>query len=317
LVQKYNTRVFTFPEDVLAAFDGLISRIGGTFGGGFLWGLPEMFFDVALLWRMEGLNRRNPSRLSSISHIPSWTWMAVQGYFPLSCWKSGSNYIFGSLKPTIEDLDTIPILQWYSFSRNDGKRRCIPNSWRKYIDCRMGGVSPPGWESHGETLGCRPYFTHDSISDSQFTYPIPIHEQPKRENLKKPGDLIACRTQRAHLNQAWDVRGAYEVYLPHSLLIKEKEWVGSLYWDDKNLSNMPKSCELIAISAGHESNFYHATRLDQWVTDKKLHSRRVFEFFNVLWIEWKDGIAYRKGVGKVLKDKWEALELEWIDVVLG
>jgi len=41
------------------------------------------------------------------------------------------------------------------------------------------------------------------------------------------------------------------------------------------------------------------------------------DFYNVLWIEWTDGVAYRKGVGFVTKEAWEAADRELIDVVLG
>ena len=37
-----------------------------------------------------------------------------------------------------------------------------------------------------------------------------------------------------------------------------------------------------------------------------------------MWIEWKQNIAFRKGVGQVLAHVWEQLkEDELIDVVLG
>jgi len=43
----------------------------------------------------------------------------------------------------------------------------------------------------------------------------------------------------------------------------------------------------------------------------------ISEFYNVLWVEWVDGVAYRKGVGKVWKGAWESLEREDIELVLG
>lgn len=46
----YNRRHFTYPEDATAAFAGITSVLSTKFDGGFLYGLPEMFFDVALLW---------------------------------------------------------------------------------------------------------------------------------------------------------------------------------------------------------------------------------------------------------------------------
>jgi len=42
-----------------------------------------------------------------------------------------------------------------------------------------------------------------------------------------------------------------------------------------------------------------------------------YEFFNVLWVEWKDGVAYRKALGRVFKEVWEAQALEEVGLVLG
>lgn len=42
-----------------------------------------------------------------------------------------------------------------------------------------------------------------------------------------------------------------------------------------------------------------------------------FKFYIILWIEWEDGIAYRKGIGKVWADCWESADKEEIDIRLG
>jgi len=36
-----------------------------------------------------------------------------------------------------------------------------------------------------------------------------------------------------------------------------------------------------------------------------------------MWIQWEDGIAYRKSVGRVFKHVWDEQELDEIDVILG
>jgi hypothetical protein len=41
------------------------------------------------------------------------------------------------------------------------------------------------------------------------------------------------------------------------------------------------------------------------------------EFYGVLWVEWTDGVAYRKGCGYVLKELWEEQDLEDVDLILG
>ena len=43
----------------------------------------------------------------------------------------------------------------------------------------------------------------------------------------------------------------------------------------------------------------------------------LYQFYNVLWVEWVDVVAYRKGVGRVMKEVWEGEEREEIDFVLG
>ena len=42
-----------------------------------------------------------------------------------------------------------------------------------------------------------------------------------------------------------------------------------------------------------------------------------WSFYNVLWVKWEDGVAYRKAMGRVESDAWEGLEKEVIDLVLG
>jgi hypothetical protein len=51
--------------------------------------------------------------------------------------------------------------------------------------------------------------------------------------------------------------------------------------------------------------------------DDDLANLIVEEFYYVLWIEWKKGVAYRKGLGRVLKAAWNAMEKEEIDLILG
>jgi hypothetical protein len=41
------------------------------------------------------------------------------------------------------------------------------------------------------------------------------------------------------------------------------------------------------------------------------------ENYTVLWVEWKDGVAYHLGIGEVEKAAWEALDPEDISFVMG
>jgi hypothetical protein len=82
---------------------------------------------------------------------------------------------------------------------------------------------------------------------------------------------------------------------------------------------MGELCELVTISQGY---FYEKWKLslfeiDEWKHKERPRESEKYEFYNVLWVEWQDGIAYRKACGRVMKSAWECQELEWVDLVLG
>jgi hypothetical protein len=73
-------------------------------------------------------------------------------------------------------------------------------------------------------------------------------------------------------------------------------------------------CELVAISKGaHKTNEKRFSGRGREDGD----AAETIRYYNVLWIEWVDGVAYRRGVGLVFEDAWEAQELETINLILG
>jgi hypothetical protein len=44
---------------------------------------------------------------------------------------------------------------------------------------------------------------------------------------------------------------------------------------------------------------------------------RLFEFYNVLWVERNNGVAYRGGIDRILKTIWERQATEIVDITLG
>ena len=81
-VNHYNRRTLRYPEDVLRAFSGLLTSWNRSFDGGFICGLPQMFFDDALLWQGNtALARRRHSGCpgQGATFPPSWSWVGWQG----------------------------------------------------------------------------------------------------------------------------------------------------------------------------------------------------------------------------------------------
>jgi hypothetical protein len=55
----------------------------------------------------------------------------------------------------------------------------------------------------------------------------------------------------------------------------------------------------------------------EWEHEERPRFGSLDKFYNVLWIEWENGIAYRKGAGRIVKAIWEARASEWVDLTLG
>lgn len=78
LVNTYNVRNLTYNEDSLAAFSGVAIKLSARFEGGLISGLPELFFDICLLWRpsrrVDRVERRRPNMTDDQVSLPSWSW---------------------------------------------------------------------------------------------------------------------------------------------------------------------------------------------------------------------------------------------------
>jgi hypothetical protein len=76
--------------------------------------------------------------------------------------------------------------------------------------------------------------------------------------------------------------------------------------------------EFVAISEGEEkigklgSNMFEMGFVDEYVSVEG-----IVQFVNVLWIEWIDNVAYRRGLGHIVKSVWEENGKDKIEVVLG
>jgi hypothetical protein len=81
-----------------------------------------------------------------------------------------------------------------------------------------------------------------------------------------------------------------------------------------------QKCEVIAISAGDatvDKNKIVKLWLEEWKCIDDIKATDTYEFYNVLWIERNEDVAYRKALGRVWKTAWERQHVEEIDVILG
>ena len=94
LVHDYAQRKLTYGDDALHAVASLLSVMSTSFMGGFISGLPEMFFDEALLWQpAQPMQKR---RSSGRHDIPSWSWAGWEGEIMTTDWRHHFRHLYGN-----------------------------------------------------------------------------------------------------------------------------------------------------------------------------------------------------------------------------
>lgn len=80
-VKGYSDRTLTYDQDVLNAFSGILTMLTGAFVGGFVAGLPVLYFDSALLWYSScpTAARKVSSNGPKNAMPPTWSWAGWHG----------------------------------------------------------------------------------------------------------------------------------------------------------------------------------------------------------------------------------------------
>lgn len=342
LVSAYNTRNLTFPEDALSAFAGTQSLLEQFYQSGFLYGLPEFWFELALYWTPRGNIKRRIASSSRSStgtsyQLPSWSWIG---------WTGKITFPNDDTRPP-DARFTEPITKWYAISHPASlDRRPITPVWHEYRSRAMEGrltTLPQGWEQSHAERGV--LFSHTRHPFRRYSYPFPVPEpcSTSASTSVSQTAYLSAKTNRAFLFGKGVQINPLSMLEKHPLWLvsSEGQCVGLLYLNnaeersyfnraDSGLSST-NALELVAISRGTSTNLL-SPELDRDVTQKfrstsNFHHFDSFDTFGnglpidcmfVLWIEWEDGVAYRRACGVVNAEAWEReREKELVDLILG
>lgn len=275
LIGVYNKREFTYSAGPLNAFAGILSTLTRSFDGGFVSGLPVLFFDLALLWQPQDMitrRRRNADDKNDIV-LPSWSWAGWKGEIDTRAWK--------------RDLG----------SSEDFSARIT--------------VAVPMY-----------------LRDSTNGEVVLLNKSSYSSSATSMGSLLSCKTDKCFLKIGKQhSRGRNGVFF--SLVDKKYTWAGSLRPHDyvpiqggitgPSGFGEGSECELVSISQGYANNSegINSNWIDEWKLSERPSSTERYRFHNVLWIMWENGIAYRRGLGRVMEDVWQQQELALIDLLLG
>lgn len=347
-IRQYNGRKFTFPEDAVPAFQGIQSILHRKYAGGVLYGHPELFFDITLSWMPIGdINRRIPR--ATTKHLPSWSWIGWQGSvrFP----DDDEMNMQWPWRHVCEIVGfTMPVAKWYTSKSPSGfERRRINSTWHDYklLAQEENADLPSGWHRKEEKTDFRrlgiyatlfkfrsvpKYIFHNNEHQRSVWYPLP-DPNVSEASIQPQTSFVFAQTSRAYLyvktpnlkhKEASMASTNSEVTSLH-ITDQSGNFVGHLQLHHTNEldeinSNNGKRLEMVATCKGYTGKIFDyelAERIKK-ETGAKGWAPQLKNCYFVLWIEWKNGVAYRRGAGAVTEKAWESeRESELVDLVLG
>ena len=322
MVRVFNKRKLTYDEDVMDSFAGLRSVFDGQFSGGILWGLPEMFFDHCIIWRPRKVLRRRRAYNHAllVESLPSWSWVAWEGDVNLVGVSaiSNSNPEYDSQKIRIQ-----PLAQWYKSREPTSSLYPVMNIDHglriHHANLQMEPI-PIGW-TRGQYPDGTFFFTHETVPNERFRYPIPLKNESTRPSINEDGRYLHYKTQRTMLFLGREVVKDVPRWTTCVACLSDSEgkWAGSIRLNTSRYESLPRLqyFDLIALSVAKADNSEEFIFLDEWDIPERPRDSQFYHFYYVMWVEWYAGIAHRKAIGTVYKPVWDSQIREDIDVILG
>ncbi|KAF2134464.1 HET-domain-containing protein [Dothidotthia symphoricarpi CBS 119687] len=351
LIMSFNQKILTHPEDAFAAFAGTQTFLHRTHQFGLIFGHPEFYFDITLSWMpvypvTKRKARKTPHSDTASYCLPSWSWIKWAGVVHLPWDSEFSVHVTG-----ITDIDgfTDPVAEWFTMESSTAiERRPIKSAWHKHKTLAQDKTStlPDGWRRVDsgpelEKMRVNDYsndsfplnipsscFKHSSNPDRFYWYPVPVFDSICEDDMKPlpQTSYIFAQTSRAVLYGGKAIERIYDDDAPSIQITNIRgHHVGCLIlnnnsdlraFDKAEELNSHKQVELVATCKGYTGRIFDyelakASGKVPWETQRK-------DCYYVLWIEWVDSVAYRRGCGVVVAEVWEQVrEKELVDLILG
>ncbi|KAF2105868.1 hypothetical protein BDV96DRAFT_508731 [Lophiotrema nucula] len=313
-VVTYNGRNLSFESDRLAAIQGIEWALRKSFPGGFCYGLPEFFFDAALLWQpLEPVTRRLGDFGKGEGYLPSWSWAGWHGFLDGRMSHFGRDFVRTveqGLAGRTTSTTISPLVEWWQVDQQGG-RRGIGNeyaAWRDNLSETSEGLSP-GWIIHFDHKEKKPHFTHPAANPATFWWPVPINAGTIDPQASKLPPHLIFKSARAFFVVDERLPNLYNCKcMAVSLRDSEGCWAGMLRLNMPQTATIPvgQTVELVAISKGYASNDADETiYLEEWSHTKRPRNGPLYEFVNVLWVRREEDWVLREALGRLEKGVWE------------
>lgn len=315
----YNHRDLTYPQDILAAFAGILNELGHSFIGGFVQGLPHCFIDESLIWQpfSKAVKRQNIVKdgIAPYRYLPSWSWCSWKCAIDPHSLVTGLEYSDDPDPHLRRSWRTKPLNEW-SIVSADTSQEVILNEAGMQYKCRKIANRHILPEGDGWTRNYEPtnsgwdaeFFTHTSSGSQRTSFPLPTRgpSRPSVEQLTFP--YLSCITQYAYFTVQDFLRccggGCYRASLKTSVFdlpqFKESvgqenacsvvalegtagEWAGVLRIMDGAEIAPGQELELIALSRG-EASYSDVVKF----FEERVDFLRMFEYkYGLSWLIWE------------------------------
>lgn len=290
------------------------------------------------------LYRRIPRNCDSDKVVPpSWSWAGWKGEIRGFEWAYQWDYLSLAFRQGTVLWKLNSTIEWsYGESRED--RQPVEVSSHRYRRCLTDTSIPlpPGWSrrpaaagvTHGRGSASQDpnsnrtkhtHFVHIRFPGVNCCYPIPLPETDQQNHSQTSPCFLFGRTRRGCFKASYIINGFSQARILHELFLQntsadllislhdnDGRWAGFMQLYDRALVS-----SLNSTSMDDSMDDSSELELVSISTRTAMSSTSLLHFYNVLWIEWKEGIAYRKGLGRISKGAWDRQATEWIDLTLG
>ncbi|RGP67470.1 heterokaryon incompatibility [Fusarium longipes] len=372
LICPYNGRGLSHQEDGLSACFGILNRLEPAFPRGFIFGLPRMYLDHALLWQPLKSNYdspdppiKHPRKLSDGCEgrtgpssrrptLPSWAWCGWQCFIDPNSFRAAME---------IDSQGT------YKGDTSSTWRLKSTVEWKSIND-----MQTPAQQHRGSAPELSPSLsTQISYSPPNYiaawTSCITLHAAATLELRIEPFMMKRAGFMDSSVNPVLSEKSLNEMCQVGVLQNATGRFAGLLRITDSGTSAMQGDMTLVAMSWGtangkdlkncFEEKVFRRSRYhnpkpfraiyddnERWIdcspelSYKGKDNYRVlavgdyneslqlmtedydetqeYEFCNVLWIQrGENGVSYRAGCGRILKEDWEMNEPVEQRIILG
>ncbi|KIM96379.1 hypothetical protein OIDMADRAFT_33037 [Oidiodendron maius Zn] len=212
-----------------------------------------------------------------------------------------------------------------------GQLEVINNTYHVWLNAEEGTAgSLPGWKSslHPENVALQEL----GFSEGRVSHPFPITNslsvQPPAPSTWEP--FLYARVQTATFRFAGHPEPSLGTV---GLMDGSDQRVGNLMRHEGGvtyefLGTTGPECCLMAVCEATIPRWSHFTCDIHFKSRNSIYSENnlayprltpgtTFKWVDVLWVEWKGQIAYRRGVGKARLDAWERAFPKDMEVILG